>query len=77
MGWPSGLQANVALGFLAKGCNATLLLKTPYTSRLWGMVMLMVAGILVVAFATSFTVAIVGIVMAGAACSFGEGVVLG
>ena len=69
--------ANVGFGFLAKGLNAFLLLETPYAARLWGMVLAMSLGLVVLAFAESYGTALLGIVLAGAACSFGEGVVLG
>jgi hypothetical protein len=69
--------ANVAMGFIAKSTNAWLLLDTPYVARVWGMVIVMAIGLFVVAVSQTFAIALVGIVLAGAACSFGEGVVLG
>eukprot|EP00038_Savillea_parva_P011882 m.200803 g.200803 ORF g.200803 m.200803 type:complete len:617 (-) comp21198_c0_seq1:70-1920(-) len=69
--------ANVAFGFIAKGLNAGFLLGTPYKARIWGMVTVMCGGLVVVAFSESFPLALAGIVLAGAACSFGEGVLLG
>lgn len=69
--------ANVAFGFLAKGLNAACLLGTSYTGRIWGMVVGMTLGLLLLAYASSFGMALAGIVLCGAASSFGEGVVLG
>eukprot|EP00040_Diaphanoeca_grandis_P025522 m.141439 g.141439 ORF g.141439 m.141439 type:complete len:449 (-) comp30190_c0_seq1:67-1413(-) len=69
--------ANVAMGFAAKGLNTFFLSNTPFTTRIWLMIMVFAAGLLVVAFSSSFAMAICGIVLAGAACSFGEGVALG
>ena len=50
-GW---LLAGLAIGFLAKGLNAFLLLETPYAARLWGMVLAMSLGLVVLAFAESY-----------------------
>ncbi|XP_065178700.1 battenin-like isoform X2 [Sycon ciliatum] len=71
--------ANVAFGFGAKCLNAFVLvpLGVPYGIRIFVNGVLMLGGLIGIAFAPSFTVAIVAIVVSGSTAGFGENVVLG
>lgn len=71
--WRAGCSGAVR----TQGVNGALLLGTPYAARVWGVVLAMAVGLLILALSSSFGVAIAGIMVAGAACSFGEGVMLG
>lgn len=69
--------ANVGLGLFAGTLNTFVLSRTPYSYRIIANSCLSIAGLLGVAFAPNFWVALAAIVIAGASSSFGESVTLG
>ncbi|XP_078332911.1 battenin-like isoform X1 [Crassostrea virginica] len=69
--------ANVALSVIVKAINGLFLLKVPYWIRYVVNALLMVIGLIGVAFAFDFWFAIVCIVVVGSSAAFGENVALG
>eukprot|EP00051_Salpingoeca_urceolata_P005872 m.78288 g.78288 ORF g.78288 m.78288 type:complete len:201 (+) comp14578_c0_seq4:219-821(+) len=69
--------ASVALSFVARGANTLLLDRATYAQRIIANAVLMVVGLLGVAFANSFWLSLVAILISGASSSFGESCTLG
>lgn len=71
--------ALVGFGLVAKSSNAFLLENVRFSVRVAGTTLVFVAGLLLVALSVgvSFVLSIIGILLVGAACSFGESLLLG
>ncbi|XP_013403348.1 battenin-like [Lingula anatina] len=69
--------ANVAAAFVVKSLNTFFLLKVPYAIRIVINGLLMLGGLLGIAFSSSFGMALACIVVAGSSAAFGENVLLG
>ncbi|XP_011270729.1 hypothetical protein CAOG_09041 [Capsaspora owczarzaki ATCC 30864] len=72
--------ANVAFGFVARGLNGAFMKHTSrrsYAARVWLNAAFMVVGLIALAFAPSFGLALAAICVVGMSSSFGESVILG